>query len=424
MEQIGVKISVITVVYNDVTHIRKTMESFFAQTWDNKEYIVIDGGSTDGTVDVIKEYNERLAYWCSEPDNGMYDALNKAIGHCTGKWIIVLNSGDKFVNDNALMNTMNLAVGDEEVIYGNSVEVSLGRKKIVLAEENTRKMSERVIYRHGSSLVRADIHRKYLFDISKSKQLGYALDWHMIHRMYIDGCKFRKVDCLIEEYELEGMSNHTFRNLWYNYLITSEGSNKLKTTLTFMKKLVVTSFFSSPIYRWTKGFAVEYMINDVLPHIPFFYLRKSYLKLIGMKIGEGTHVSKRMHYMSPWLVRIGKNCHVNKGCFFDARGEIVIGDSVSISHDVRIVTGGHDMNHPAFPGLYEKIKIDDYAWIGVGATILKNVHIGYGAVVAAGAVVTKNVPPYAVVGGVPAKVIGERDRLQFNYKCVWKELFT
>ena len=71
------KISVITVVYNDVKHIRETMESFFSQTWEEKEYIVIDGGSTDGTAEVIKEYADRLAYWCSEKDTGVYDAMNK-----------------------------------------------------------------------------------------------------------------------------------------------------------------------------------------------------------------------------------------------------------------------------------------------------------------------------------------------------------
>lgn len=424
MEQIDNKISVITVVFNDVLHICETMESFFAQTWEDKEYIVIDGGSTDGTIDIIKKYKGRIAYWCSESDNGMYDALNKAIGHCTGKWIIVLNSGDKFANKDALKNAMELAVGDEDVIYGNSIEVSLGRKKIVLAGDDPKEMSERVIYRHGSSLVRADVHRKYLYDVSKSKKLGYALDWHTIHRMFIDGYKFRKVDCLIEEYELEGMSNHNYRNLWYNYLITSEGSNRIRTTLTFAKKIIVTAFFSSPVYRWVKSLGIEYMVNDVLPHIPFYCLRRQYLKLIGIKIGEGTYLSKRIYFMSPWLIRIGKNCHINRGCFMDARGEILIGDSVSISHDVRIVTGGHNMNHPAFPGVYEKIQIDDYAWIGVGATILKNVHIGYGAVVSAGAVVTKDVPPYAVVGGIPAKVIAQRDHRQFDYKCTWNELFT
>ena len=66
MDQIGNKISVITVVYNDVDHIRTTIESYFSQTWTNKEYIVIDGGSTDGTADIIREYANKLTYWCSE----------------------------------------------------------------------------------------------------------------------------------------------------------------------------------------------------------------------------------------------------------------------------------------------------------------------------------------------------------------------
>lgn len=424
MEQIGNKISVITVVYNDVVHIRETIESFFSQTWANKEYIIIDGGSTDGTVTIIEEYKDRLTYWCSEADNGMYDAINKAIGHCTGKWINILNCGDKFASADALANAIALAQGDEDVIYGNSVEVSFGRKKVVIADDNPQKMSNRVVYRHGSSLVRADVHRKFLFDLSKTQQLGYALDWHMIHRMYVNGCTFRKVDCLIEEYELEGMSNHLYRNLWYNFLITSEGGSKIKAAITFAKKIIDTLFHNSPVYRWLKGFAIEYMINDVLPHIPFYCMRKWYLKLIGVKIGEGTYISKRIYFMSPWLVKIGNNSHVNRGCFLDGRGEIIIGNSVSVSHDVRIVTGGHDMDHPSFPGVYEKIQIDDYAWIGIGATILKNVHIGYGAVVSAGAVVTKDVAPFTVVGGTPAKIIGQRAHHQFDYKCVWKELFT
>ena len=106
MEKIGNKISVITVVFNDVTHIRETMESFFSQTWEEKEYIVIDGGSTDGTVDIIREYGDQLAFWCSETDAGIYDAMNKGIEHATGDWINFLNSGDLFANKNVLQRCM------------------------------------------------------------------------------------------------------------------------------------------------------------------------------------------------------------------------------------------------------------------------------------------------------------------------------
>ena len=78
------KISVITVVFNDAANIGKTIESYIAQTWENKEYIVIDGGSTDGTVEIIRKYLDRIDYFCSEKDNGIYDAMNKGISHCTG----------------------------------------------------------------------------------------------------------------------------------------------------------------------------------------------------------------------------------------------------------------------------------------------------------------------------------------------------
>lgn len=123
MEQIKQrnKISVITVVYNDAANIRQTMESFFSQTWTEKEYIVIDGGSTDGTADIIREYADRLAFWHSEPDGGIYEAMNKGIGHCTGDWINILNSGDVYVGNDSLEQTIMLAdTENTDVIYANS----------------------------------------------------------------------------------------------------------------------------------------------------------------------------------------------------------------------------------------------------------------------------------------------------------------
>ena len=96
------KISVITVVYNNVTGIKSTLESFCSQSWEDKELLVIDGGSNDGTVDVIRSYSNSIAYWCSEKDNGIYDAMNKGRAKAHGDWIIFLNSGDCFVDNDVL----------------------------------------------------------------------------------------------------------------------------------------------------------------------------------------------------------------------------------------------------------------------------------------------------------------------------------
>ena len=106
LEQMNKKVSVITVVYNDVGHIRETIESFFSQTWEDKEYIVIDGGSTDGTIDIIKEYANRISYWISEPDKGMYDAMNKGILKANGDWINILNSGDLYSTSEVITDVL------------------------------------------------------------------------------------------------------------------------------------------------------------------------------------------------------------------------------------------------------------------------------------------------------------------------------
>ena len=127
------KISVITVVFNDVANIRATMESFFSQTWEDKEYIVIDGGSTDGTAEIIKEYADRLAYWCSEKDGGIYDAMNKGIMKATGDWINILNSGDLYFSADTFTKIMtyNNDLLNADVIYGDSIQRSkIGRAHV------------------------------------------------------------------------------------------------------------------------------------------------------------------------------------------------------------------------------------------------------------------------------------------------------
>lgn len=97
-------LSVITVVYNDVHKLESTILSCINQKYKNVEFIIIDGGSTDGTVEIIKKYEAHLVFWISEPDKGIYDAMNKGLKIAKGEYIYFLNSGDNFVNENVLNN--------------------------------------------------------------------------------------------------------------------------------------------------------------------------------------------------------------------------------------------------------------------------------------------------------------------------------
>lgn len=423
MAQIGKKISVITVVYNDVSHIRDTIESYFSQSWEDKEYIVIDGGSTDGTVDIIREYAHRIAFWCSEKDMGIYDAMNKGIDHATGDWINFLNSGDFYVTADSLKNVMDSeCVPNADVLFGNSIEINDVFQKQQFASENTSMLEMGPTFRHGSSIIRTSVQRTHKFNLADHQVFGYSLDWKMLFTIYKEGYRFCKVDTMIQAYQKEGTSNRPYRNLWYNYKITSQEHFSLKKLLFFIKLSLGTFVRSCGLFSWLKALILEFIVNDLLHYIPFWSIRKWYLQLVGAKIGKGSFIMKNNYIMNANHLQIGLYSHINRNCIIDARGTLTIGDNVSISHGVNLMTGGHDANSPHFMGTFKPIVIEDYAWLGVGCTILQGITIGKGAVVSAGAVVTKDVVPYTIVGGIPAKQIGQRQP-NLNYHCIgWQPL--
>ncbi|WP_291275238.1 glycosyltransferase, partial [Flavobacterium sp.] len=99
-------ISVITVNYNNDNGLKKTIESVINQTYKNFEFIIIDGGSTDQSSEIIKNYQDKINYWVSEPDKGVYSAMNKGIKVANGDFLIFMNSGDVFINENVLQNVV------------------------------------------------------------------------------------------------------------------------------------------------------------------------------------------------------------------------------------------------------------------------------------------------------------------------------
>lgn len=175
---------------------------------------------------------------------------------------------------------------------------------------------------------------------------------------------------------------------------------------------------------------IKYLTNHLISHIPSYTIRHFwYRKVLGWSIGSnvsillGQYIQMAGVRTSGRKVVIGNGTVINYGCLLYTTGGIIIGEQVSISSGAWLVTGTHDINHPQFIDSYKPIVIGDHAWIGMRATVLGGITIGEGAVVMAGAMVTRDVPPFAVVGGVPAKVVGDRHLCDPSYSLNFRPLF-
>jgi acetyltransferase-like isoleucine patch superfamily enzyme len=165
------------------------------------------------------------------------------------------------------------------------------------------------------------------------------------------------------------------------------------------------------------------LYNRLLTYIPSFRLRHFVLRyLYGLKLGRQSSVHMGVRFFSPQRIVIGDNSIIHFDAILDGRSGLTIGNCVDISYQVNIFTLQHDIDDPSYRAHGGPVKIADYAIICGRSTILPGVTIGTGAVVASGAVVTKNVSDYSMVGGVPAEFIRERSH-NLTYKLTYRRYF-
>lgn len=171
-------LSVITIVYNNVKDIERTMLSVINQNYDAIEYILIDGGSTDGTVDIIKNYENKISKWVSEPDKGIYNAMNKGLKMASGDYVLFMNSGDEIYDNNTVSNIFS-SEPNADIYYGetemfNENWESLGTRRHKAPEKFTwRSFKYGMSISHQAIYIRRDITEPY----DEHYKLSADIDW-------------------------------------------------------------------------------------------------------------------------------------------------------------------------------------------------------------------------------------------------------
>ncbi|MFH1561636.1 MAG: acyltransferase [Patescibacteria group bacterium] len=170
-------------------------------------------------------------------------------------------------------------------------------------------------------------------------------------------------------------------------------------------------------------FEFNLMILHRITNCPLWSVRKAFLLLFGVKLAPNSRVHTGVRFFNPKGVSIGQGSIIGYRCFLDGRAPLTIGKQVDIASEVMIYNSEHNLHSETMEATEQAVVIEDYVFIGPRAIILPGVKIGEGAVVAAGAVVTKDVPAKTIVGGIPAKEIGQRKITELNYRLGRSRLF-
>ena len=202
------KLSIITINYNNLDGLKKTIESVSSQTCKEFEYLIIDGGSTDGSVAYIESKSDAIDYWISEPDKGIYNAMNKGIELATGEYILFINSGDHLFS-NKVVKSAEKYLQSYDVIYFNLQIISEDKRFKIHSLPDKLKFSDFFIdsWPHPSTFTKRELFDKVgLYD----ENLKIFSDWKfMILALFKYQCSYLKVDEILSTFYLGGISSHT-----------------------------------------------------------------------------------------------------------------------------------------------------------------------------------------------------------------------
>ena len=214
------KISIITVTYNCEKTLERTMDSVFKQKYSDLEYLIIDGCSSDGTLDIIKKYQSlypNVIRFISEKDNGLYAAMNKGIRMATGEIIGIIN-GDDYYTDGALQAVVKLfRESKADIVYSDLIYTKDGKSNIENPlTGNHERLRERMSVNHPTCFVKRKVYERYGdFDI----HFKIAADYELMARFYKKGCCFKKSEKTLAIMEMGGLSSNNWNSISEKYEI-------------------------------------------------------------------------------------------------------------------------------------------------------------------------------------------------------------
>ncbi len=201
--------------------IEKTLKSVIEQSYSNKEYVVIDGASTDRTKKIVERYIDSIDFFMSEPDNGIYHAMNKAVGVAKGEWIIFMNAGDVFV-DNAVLEKVSYSLSATiDVLYGD-ILTSRNTELVLKEAPSEIKSMHRMPFCHQAVFTRTSLLRSFPFD----EKYKMSADFKLYKQLNSENATFRRLPLPITIYDRTGLSNsQRARGLGENIAVIKEIDN-------------------------------------------------------------------------------------------------------------------------------------------------------------------------------------------------------
>jgi len=227
-------VSVITVSYNAVNTIEKTIQSVLEQSYENIEFIIIDGGSTDGTVDIIKKYKSDISYWVSEKDNGIYEAMNKGISLAKGEFIGILNADDFYLKKAIELSVEKIQATNSLYSFANVKHVGRNNTLRPIYPLEKGKVYQEMPYPHISAFIAKKIYNDVgLFDES----FRITSDHDMAMKIHIKNYKYCYLDKVIAEVERGGVTNSLLTNKEFMQVALKYNRNIIFAYFIYLKQI-------------------------------------------------------------------------------------------------------------------------------------------------------------------------------------------